>query len=300
VLQLVQASVAHVERSADAQQLHAFWGAAAALDESSAAHRPPGSVVATEDDEGSVIGSLGAFGSPVKWGRREREGDYDSMHIRPEDSISMVCGRSPLKSPDGRVAARPLAALPRRIVRAASFESPKSRRVGMLLIKLQDEQGHFYRVHCTPAEGWPPLQAALAAKLEGHVDDLRGIVYTDDDGDRIVVDSDEALLEAANHVLAKGLDRLQVTPVTGPIDLLSPTGKTVIAAGQPANARRAPPTEQPSTLDGNASVLPSPMRQRRLEEEKLSAVSAFLGGLVAASSLAVVSGLVLAAKAAKR
>ena len=300
VLQLVQASVAHVERSADAQQLHAFWGAAAALDESSAAHRPPGSVVATEDDEGSVIGSLGAFGSPVKWGRREREGDYDSMHIRPEDSISMVCGRSPLKSPDGRVAARPLAALPRRIVRAASFESPKSRRVGMLLIKLQDEQGHFYRVHCTPAEGWPPLQAALAAKLEGHVDDLRGIVYTDDDGDRIVVDSDEALLEAANHVLAKGLDRLQVTPVTGPIDLLSPTGKTVIAAGQPANARRVPPTEQPSTLDGNASVLPSPMRQRRLEEEKLSAVSAFLGGLVAASSLAVVSGLVLAAKAAKR
>ena len=300
VLQLVQASVAHVERSADAQQLHAFWGAAAALDESSAAHRPPRSVVATEDEEGSVIGSLGAFGSPVKWGRREREGDYDSMNIRPEDSISMVCGRSPLKSPEGQRGARPLAALPRRIVRAASFESPKSRRVGMLLIKLQDEQGHFYRVHCTPAEGWAPLQAALASKLEGHVDDLRGIVYTDDDGDRIVVDSDEALLEAANHVLAKGQDRLQVTPVTGPIDILSPTGTALLAAGQPASARRAPPTEQRSTLDGNALVLPSPMRQRRLEEEKLSAVSAFLGGLVAASSLAVVSGLVLAAKAAKR
>ena len=81
MLQLVRVSVSHAERSADAQQLHAFWGAAAALSEvggpeagskgaggpegsaaavpASSAHRPPARAIRAPGYAPTLLGDIG-------------------------------------------------------------------------------------------------------------------------------------------------------------------------------------------------------------------------------------------------
>lgn len=261
----------------------------------------------------------------------------------------MVCGGEARRSPEGKPSRAHMggramgggqpAAL------AALFESGQAERNGMLLIKLQDTNGQFHRVHCTVAEGWAPLQAALGAKIGGEGGGaLRGIVYTDDDGDKIVVDSDEGLREAAGHAWRHGLDRLQVRsrareagphaafstpelrasraparvspslscfPPRDPLSRISPDlARQVTLVSSGAELSPSGQTRVGGGRDGaqgGADAEPSGLRRwsptrlgPRGSDEKLSAVSAFLGGLVAASSLAVGAGLMIAAKAAKR
>lgn len=321
VLQLVQASVAHAERSIDAQQLHALWGATVALDRHSQVNGSEGGGegggedASWADDGGSVLGS------PVRFDREE--GEVDKL-IRPEDSISMVGGGADTASMIGGGDARhdaltarpPLAPINGRGAWAASgtrdgdarhgaqCDRPTENGVGAaggaLLVKLQDAGGQYHRVHCAPESGWVPLRAALQAKLSKGGEPLRAIVYTDADGDRIVVDSDEGLCEAAQHAWRGGKDRLLVTALYGEMALLSPTAKTVIGAAEaPAEARGA--------LGGGAAP-PRPAYRKSLSprlgaapaDPRMSAVTAFLGGLVAASSVAVGAGLMIAVKAAKR
>jgi hypothetical protein len=192
--------------------------------------------------------------------------------VRPEDSISMV-GVS-LGATNGHLgSAQFVAEAP-----AAGFEHVAGGTTG-LLIKLKDTSGNMHRVRCDPSDGW----AALRSKIEAKAPDAAQaqLTYMDEDGDQAAIDSDEALQDAAAQAYRSG-GRLAVT---------------VVAAGtalQSAGTRK---------IDKSAST-PSALTQRRWSHERppenLSAVSSFLGGLIAASSLAVGAGLVLAAKAAKR
>lgn len=160
---------------------------------------------------------------------------------------------------------------------------------------------------------------------------LRAILYEDDDGDQAAISSDESLSEAAAHVWRSGRDRVLVTPVMGAAQLLSPSGKTAIAFGtqRSSAARRsialgaqggkyahwagtaaaaavttAGQSMQTVEEDEGRTTLQrkslSPHRTAVRPDQNMSAVSSFLGGLIAASSVALGAGIVLAAKAAKR
>ena len=300
MLQLVRASITHAERSADAQQLNAFLGAAAALSEVGTA--PPANAHGRTDEHPGRGGLRGIAESPRAFGGDDeadrlsearqstlgselsfaRQGTLidDSMtsvscsqtEVRPEDSISMV-GVS-LGATNGHLgSAQFVAEAP-----AAGFEHVAGGTTG-LLIKLKDTSGNMHRVRCDPSDGW----AALRSKIEAKAPDAAQaqLTYMDEDGDQAAIDSDEALQDAAAQAYRSG-GRLAVT---------------VVAAGtalQSAGTRK---------IDKSAST-PSALTQRRWSHERppenLSAVSSFLGGLIAASSLAVGAGLVLAAKAAKR
>ena len=151
----------------------------------------------------------------------------------------------------------------------AEFEN-ESGGASILLLKLKDTRGSLHRVRCEPADGWAALRRQVEAKAG---DACAKLLYRDEDGDHAAIDSDETLLDAAAQAQRGGENRLAVTAIAvGAVDV----------SDTPSIVRTRP-------------LVPS-----NSERPEHSAVTSFLGGLIAASSLAVGTGLLLAAKAAKR
>ena len=291
ILQLVRASMSHAERSADAQQLTAYWGAAAALSDvgaPTARHRPrpgaPSRLGGIGEDTPCDAFSDAACSSPADHRDGEanlhRGASYSCVgygdqctviddEVRPEDSISMAGVPSNQSMVGGR-----FGGLGPSANGAMGQGLPAPNFDGSMLLKLRDPQGNLHRVKCMPHEGWQALQSEVQARLGGgggHT--VRALLYRDDDGDQVAIDSSEALLDAAQYAARVG-HRLNVS-----ITLAAATATTPLAVPRP-QASKAP--SQP------------------LPAESTSAVSSFLGGLLAASALAVGGGLVIAAKAARR
>ena len=350
MLQLVRASIAHAERSADAQQLNAFMGATAALSEvggnggsdhqrrppTRIIHAPRGMISSLPEDEvrdafGEETGSPYAFGSPD--GRRSSGSMvselYDFGAGRTDigsiagasaiyqdigDSVSQI-GMSASIRPDGSISSvgvnPPAGAL---AYAPGAAGAPSSSRLGAgplsqvgmsdgplpwgasanapggttgLLLKLKDARGNMHRVRCEPADGWSALRSTVSTKVQEP--SLQSLLYADDDGDQVAIDSDEALLDAAMQ--AKRNDgRLQVTAVTA-------DGKQLPGPDKPSNNSKG----GGNTLTNQAAKAAARVAAAAAAREGDStAVSSFLGGLIAASSFAVGAGLVLAAKAAQR
>ena len=294
MLQLVRVSLQHAERSADAQQLNAFMGAAAALSEVGTAepYRGPAAGGASHAPASHVGGPMGAIHEdellspgqqsalPSELSFTDRNTVYED--VRPEDSISMIGvnrehgasrvnafrpyhappppGRGAVSMPPSALGANPL----------GEFEQIAVGGATGLLLKLRDQFGQMHRVRCEPSDGWDAVRTLVEAKAGGG--ECTKLLYTDDDGDPAAIDSDEALIDAAAQARRTGENRLAVTVVT--------------AASAAASAMDVSEAQRPAqSLDKAYST---------------SAVSSFLGGLIAASSLAVGTGLLLAAKAAKR
>ena len=365
MLQLVRASVSHAERSADAQQLHAFWGAAAALSDvngPSAAHAPAGgSAVSLQrpPPAASRVGRVPGYAPTLLGGIGEDEAcddfsdtkqstlvsddngeDCDGLtEVRPEDSISMAgvqgyggprmhqlaghahhhhhyaASSASLNFGNGG-ARHPRAPHhlqqqhPQALAATASFAGEPGGD-GSLLIKLRDAGGSMHRLRCVPTDGWAALKTMAEARLDhanrGGIASqgiasqgmqptvLDKLLYRDDDGDHVAIDSDDTLIEAAAQAVHLG-NRLCVTAFVG--------GQPTFDDGDvPAHATpaRAGSAHSSAALEAGASAAAATMAAAAgAAGPSSSAVSSFLGGLLAASSLAVGAGLVLAAKAAKR
>ena len=287
---------------------------------------------------------MGSFVSFSKRGPTVAAHDYGDSHsmvsfvdgiIRPEDSISMVgvnrpptvvggaptAAAAPPSAIDGSRPLRAAGRLPPLMGSAGGLASPPRGprpRGTSLLIKLPDPaDGTFHRVRCIPEDGWAALCSALRSRLPASREQLRAVVYPDDDADLIAIDSDESLLEAACQAWRGKADRLTVTAVMGGMQLTSPTKSEQLANAQcaePTSSADAEPTARggrdvgghgghdPSRGGAGYSVqgAGAPADSALLPTQNMSAVSSFLGGLLAASSLAVGAGLVIAAKAAQR
>ena len=319
MLQLVRVSVSHAERSADAQQLHAFWGAAAALSEvggpeagskgaggpegsaaavpASSAHRPPARAIRAPGYAPTLLGDIGEdeacdeFSDTKQSTLVSGEGDaYDDglTEVRPEDSISMAGVPNYMAQRAPVVPTYAASAVSMNMGQQQQQQQQQQRNLhgtqslgeadGTLLLKFRDSEGSMHRVRCLPRHGWRKLEATIHARLGVAPETAVRLLYCDDDGDEVAIDSDDTLLEAAAQATRVG-NRLNVT-------VTSRVGSSVGSSSR--------------TLQMGASVSSSSISAAAGGAPSSSAVSSFLGGLLAASSLAVGAGIVLAAKAAKR
>ena len=161
----------------------------------------------------------------------------------------------------------------------------------------------MHRVRHDPENGWMALRAVVQAKLgsAGRAP-VRALLYRDDDGDQIRIDTDEALLEAAVQARrANGGARLAVTAICDDESTPRRTKESIAfgtfgaSSAQVSSACAQPSAGTSAPVSSSGRVSPSVHAN-----ENMSAVTSFLGGLIAASSFAVGAGLVIAAKAARR
>ena len=68
----------------------------------------------------------------------------------------------------------------------------------------------MHRVRCLPRHGWRKLEATIHARLGVAPETAVRLLYCDDDGDEVAIDSDDTLLEAAAQATRVG-NRLNVT-----------------------------------------------------------------------------------------
>ena len=163
---------------------------------------------------------------------------------------------------------------------------------GSVLFKLRDpSSGNLHRVRCMPAEGWKALQDAVQARFGAEAGALVKLLYRDDDGDQVAIDSDDTLWEAAAQARRVG-QRLNATAVCGGGGF-----DTDGAPQTPSGAAQGAGNAAAVLGAGNAAASSVAAAASGMDR---SSVKSFLGGLLAASSLAVGAGLVLAAKSAKR
>ena len=325
-LQLVHASVSHAERSADAQQLHACWGGAA------------GELGAPTDAAADMTDELGPP-IYFNRGRHD-EGCNDELIRPEDSisMVGGGYGHGAFGGKPPAKAAAPIAELTEvarqmqlngaLLVKLHDEQSGDYHRVLCMPADGWATLRDALQAKLSATSDGAPRPPSAADEPAP----LRAILYEDDDGDRVAISSDESLLEAASFAWRHGRDRLLVTPLTGAAQLTSPSGRS--AVGTPsggrrgrAGARRAlEPLGEEDEAAGGAEggeadgspfaraaesaraaaalvVSPSGMlrgKPRHGGDHNLSAVSSFLGGLIAASSLAVGAGIVIAAKAAKR
>lgn len=328
MLQLVRASVSHTERSADAQQLHAFWGAAAALSDvggptassssksaaaagagaggTSGASAPPRVQARAPGHAPTLLGGIGEDEPCDDFSDLDQRtlvseydvGDDALTEVRPEDSISMagVQRHVPSAGPHGQQAGAGMAAAQA----GAGLKSAQLHHLagcepsvdGSVLFKLRDpSSGNLHRVRCMPAEGWKALQDAVQARFGAEAGALVKLLYRDDDGDQVAIDSDDTLWEAAAQARRVG-QRLNATAVCGGGGF-----DTDGAPQTPSGAAQGAGNAAAVLGAGNAAASSVAAAASGMDR---SSVKSFLGGLLAASSLAVGAGLVLAAKSAKR
>jgi CBS domain-containing protein len=210
--------------------------------------------------------------------QQQAEGDAtlpspSSVHspdVRPEDSVSHA--GSPTRLADGQcLLSQPVLQLAGLPPAAAQF-----------LFKLQDGAGDVHRIPymlagCDErASTWAELRSRMQRRLPGNSQLIPSLTYIDDDSDSALINSDETLVEAVQAALAAGESCLAVS--------VSQESKSPGAAGQSG--------------EGEEAAAASPGSGRRGAKDGHQPVAAaFLGGLIAASSLAVSVGL-LAVKAA--
>jgi hypothetical protein len=241
----------------------------------------------------------------------------DDGIIAPEDSISMVGapahGAGPA-SPAGTILRMQRAVATAPHVKQGALGAAAA-RAGLLVVKMHDDQfGNVHRVQCSPADGWTALREALQKRLgNSSGSQLRAVVYTDDEGDLVAIDSDDSLHEAAQNAWAGGDDRLTVRPVmdssglgSTSVPLRPATSEEHAAAALARRSAAKHKKEQEQERlrrrrmgEHDGSVAPRQL-QGAPSEPGMGAVTSFLGGLLAASSIAVGAGIVMAAKAARR
>jgi hypothetical protein len=167
---------------------------------------------------------------------------------------------------------------------------------GVVLFKLKDPSGSLHRVHVKPEDGWAALREEVQRRVSTSVTTL---LYLDEDGDQVAIDSDESLLEAAAQARrAYGSHRLAVTAVGGGGLTLSNLDAPLPSTPRAASTPHAGAGANAASVGAAAASLGATTLHNARRDGP--AVTSILGGLIAASSLAVGAGLVIAAKAAKR
>ena len=190
--------------------------------------------------------------------------------MRPEDSISNT------GAPDGGM---PLPGAPSASGRYAPAGAAHSATFGPnepFLFKLRDATGGTYRASYAPSSGWDGLRAAFVEQLgpSATADALASVTYVDDDGDACVISSDETLIEAVRLARAAGQTRLALTACSLRAASSNAPSMAQRAASGAASAIGATAGHVAPELDGAPPM-----------------AAAFLGGLIAASSVAVGVGL---------
>lgn len=185
-----------------------------------------------------------------------------SADVGPEDSVSH--------------AGSPSIALPqRRAFAHDGFLQTVPERASQLVFKFKDGTGDVHRIpYILPGDGergstWAQLRSRIQRRLPDDAPRVESLTYLDDESDVALIHSDETLGDAVESVLGRGELSLTVLP-------------------------RGISSHTPSHL-----AVASDAKARSVQDEgaQAPAAAAFLGGLIAASSLAVSVGL-LAVKAA--
>lgn len=209
--------------------------------------------------------------------QQQAEGDANllspsSVHspdVRPEDSISRA------GSPTARADSQ--GPLSQQMQRLAVLPTAASQFV----FKLKDGAGDVHRIPYMLAgcdgrvSTWAEMRSRIQRRLPGG-SQLQSVTYIDDDSDSALINSDESLLEAVQAALTAGESWLAISVAR---DSKYAGGAVLSGKGQEVSAR-------------------SPVSAHRgAGQNQQPVAAAFLGGLIAASSLAVSVGL-LAVKAA--
>ena len=138
-----------------------------------------GSPVCFSKDRGFDTGTM-MDGSGYNDDGRSMVSFVDNV-IRPEDSISMVGMNRPPTIVGGMAPSNITATLGSRLQTVAG-PPVGPRPIGHdLLVKLQEADGTFYRLHCVPEDGWQMLRSSLQSRLFSEAP-LRAVLYPDDDG----------------------------------------------------------------------------------------------------------------------